>query len=157
MQLNKSFNKAGQLDLNHHSSLFPLTLVTRSEACWLIPTCIIRPQTAKDVSKALRVVRFFRTTFAVRSGGHSPNPGFSTLSDPGIMIDLHDLNHISINRDRSVATIEPGNEWIQVYEALDKYGVSVIGGRGPTVGAGGFMLGGLFSTSHLFVSTHVTN
>ncbi|KAH5304332.1 hypothetical protein HBI18_225810 [Parastagonospora nodorum] len=113
-----------------------------SEACWLIPTCIIRPQTAKDVSKALRVVRFFRTTFAVRSGGHSPNPGFSTLSDPGIMIDLHNLNHISINGDRSVATIEPGNEWIQVYEALDKYGVSVIGGRGPTVGAGGFMLGG---------------
>jgi hypothetical protein len=118
--------------------------VNRSESCWLIPTCIIRPRTAKDVSKALSVVGFLRTKFAVRSGGHSPNPGFSTLSDPGVMIDLQDLNHITVNDDRSIATVEPGSEWLHVYEALDKYGVSVIGGRGPTVGAGGFMLGGWY-------------
>ena len=111
----------------------------------MIPSCIIKPQTAKDVSKALSVVKFFRTKFAVRSGGHSPNPGFSTLSDPGILIDLKDLDQITINEDKSVATIGPGVEWLQVYEALDQYGVSVVGGRGPTVGAGGFMLGGLCS------------
>ena len=90
-------------------------------------------------------MKFFRTKFAVRSGGHSPNPGFSTLSDPGMRIDLKDLDQITINEDKSVATIGPGVEWLQVYEALDQYGVSVVGGRGPTVGAGGFMLGGLCS------------
>ena len=111
----------------------------------MIPSCIIKPQTAKDVSKALSVVKFFPTKFAVRSGGHSPNPGFSTLSDPGMRIDLKDLDQITINEDKSVATIGPGVEWLQVYEALDQYGVSVVGGRGPTVGAGGFMLGGLYS------------
>lgn len=103
----------------------------------------MKPQTAKDVSKALSVVKFLRTKFAVRSGGHSPNPGFSTLSDPGVLIDLKGLNKITLSKDKSIATVGPGAEWLQVYEALDPYGVAVIGGRGPTVGAGGFMLGGL--------------
>ena len=113
----------------------------------MIPSCIIIPGTAKDVSEALAVVEFFKTKFAVRSGGHSPNPGFSTISEPGVLIDLQDLDQVAVNDDKSVATLGPGVEWIDVYKALDQYGVSVIGGRGPTVGAGGFILGGLYTPS----------
>ena len=90
-------------------------------------------------------MNFFKTKFAVRSGGHSPNPGFSTLSEPGVLIDMQDLDQVTINDDKSVATLGPGVKWIDVYKALDQYGVSVIGGRGPTVGAGGFILGGLYT------------
>jgi FAD/FMN-containing dehydrogenase len=108
----------------------------------LIPSCITIPETAQNVSETLKIVNFFQTKFAVRSGGHSPNPGFSTLSEPGVLIDLQGLDEVSINNDRSVATVGPGAEWIEVYTALDPYGVAVVGGRGPTVGAGGFMLGG---------------
>lgn len=90
----------------------------------------------------MKIVDFFKTKFAVRSGGHNPNPGFSTLSEPGILIDMKGLSQITINEDRSVASLGPGIEWIDVYKYLDQYGVSVIGGRGPTVGAGGFILGG---------------
>ncbi|KAF2646814.1 FAD-binding domain-containing protein [Massarina eburnea CBS 473.64] len=51
------------------------------------------------------------------------------------------LDQVTINDDKSVATVGPGSKWINVYKTLDQYGVSVVGGRGPTVGAGGFMLG----------------
>ncbi|KAH8701257.1 hypothetical protein GQ44DRAFT_744102 [Phaeosphaeriaceae sp. PMI808] len=55
---------------------------------------------------------------------------------------MQDLDQVIINTDKSIATLGPGIEWIDAYKALDQYGVSVVGGRGPTVGAGGFMLGG---------------
>ncbi|KAF2677131.1 FAD-binding domain-containing protein [Lentithecium fluviatile CBS 122367] len=55
---------------------------------------------------------------------------------------MQDLDQVTINDDKSIATLGPGVAWIDVYKALDQYGVSVVGGRGPTVGAGGFILGG---------------
>ena len=52
-----------------------LTTGDRSQACWQPPACIVLPRSAQDVSQTLKVVKFFKTRFAVRSGGHSPNPG----------------------------------------------------------------------------------
>jgi FAD/FMN-containing dehydrogenase len=97
----------------------------------LIPSCIIIPETAQNISKILTVVDFFKTKFTVRGGGHSPNPGFSTFSEPGVLIDMQDLDQITINGDSSVATVGPGVEWIDVCEALDQYGASVIGAVVP--------------------------
>ncbi|KAH7350326.1 hypothetical protein BKA66DRAFT_516480 [Pyrenochaeta sp. MPI-SDFR-AT-0127] len=55
---------------------------------------------------------------------------------------MQGIDQVTINNDMSVATVGPGTKWIDVYQVLDQYGISVVGGRGPTVGAGGFMLGG---------------
>lgn len=40
-------------------------------------------------------------------------------------------------------SLGPGLRWGDVYNALDSYGVSLIGGRIPQVGVGGLILGGL--------------
>lgn len=98
------------------------------------------------MSKTLAFVHFFRIKFAVRSGGHSPNPGWSTLNEPGILIDLQKLSDITVSDDKKIASVGPGARWINVYEALDPYGVSVIGGRIPGVGVGGLILGGNLGT-----------
>ena len=101
------------------------------------------PSTAQDVSRTLKIVKFFQVKFAVRSGGHSPNPGWSSIDNPGILIDLQKLNQIEVSADRKIASLGPGGRWGDVFAALDPYGVSVIGGRIPHVGVGGLILGGL--------------
>jgi hypothetical protein len=49
---------------------------------------------------------------------------------------------ISLSADKSVAKISPGLTWLEVYNALDKYDVTVTGGRVPSVGVPGLLLGG---------------
>lgn len=94
------------------------------------------------MAKVLKLVKFFRTKFSVRSGGHSPNPGWSNVNDNGLLIDLRRINQLSVSSDSSVVSLGPGLRWGDVYNALDPYGVSLIGGRIPQVGVGGLILGG---------------
>ena len=94
------------------------------------------------MSTTLRVINFLQIKFAVRSGGHSPNPGWSSIGQPGILIDMQKLNQITVSGDKSVVSLGPGGRWGDVYTALDPYGVSVIGGRIPHVGVAGVILGG---------------
>lgn len=88
--------------------------------------------------------RLFQTKFSVRSGGHSPNPGWSSINDTGILIDLQKMNRLTLSSDSAVVSLGPGLRWGDVYNALDPYGVSVIGGRIPHVGVAGLILGGAF-------------
>lgn len=94
------------------------------------------------MSKAIKTLSFLYTKFAVRSGGHSPNPGFSSIGSEGVLIELSNLNQVTLSSDNSVASIGPGQRWGTVYEALDASGVTVIGGRIPSVGVGGLILSG---------------
>lgn len=127
--------------------------MNRSQACWETPACIIRVQNPQDVAKALQIIQEFQVPFSIRSGGHSPNPGWSSIEDPGILIDLSALNTIAVSEDKTTASIGPGQRWGSVYESLDPYGVNVIGGRIPSVGVGGLLLGGEF-VSHTSLLRH---
>lgn len=54
----------------------------------LTPYCIVQPEDADDVSKTVKtLVQETECKFAVRSGGHSSNPGFNNIDD-GVTIDL---------------------------------------------------------------------
>lgn len=99
----------------------------------------------------IRIVDFFKVKFAVRSGGHSPNPGFSSIGAQGILIDLHRLDSVSLSADKKVATVSPAARWGEVFSVLDASQATVIGGRIPDVGVGGLILGGgYFHTSGRF-------
>lgn len=113
-----------------------------SEACWQSPSCAVIPSTTENVSKVFKIIKFFQTKFAIRSGGHSPNPGWSSIDKSGLLIDLRKLNQVKVSDDRKIASLGPGGRWGDVFAALDPYGVSVIGGRIPHVGVGGLILGG---------------
>jgi FAD/FMN-containing dehydrogenase len=76
----------------------------------------------------------------VKGGGHSANPGFSSIS--GVEIALSRFNSAKLNVDGRTVEIGAGLTWGQVYETLDPAGVSVIGGRVPSVGVAGLTLGG---------------
>ena len=93
---------------------------------------------------ALRTMQTNKTPFAIRSGGHSMNPGVSSTSD-GVVINLSKLNAITVDKARGTVTLGTGNRWGPVHRTLEEQGYAVAGGRGSSVGVGGFSLGGGFS------------
>ncbi|KAF1980216.1 FAD-binding domain-containing protein [Bimuria novae-zelandiae CBS 107.79] len=111
-----------------------------SQTCWKTLNCAVLAENNNDVSLTLKTIH----------GGHSPNPGWSSIDEPGILIDLQKLNQISVSDDRKVVSIGPGQRWGAVYEALDAYSVSVIGACIPSVGVGGSILRVLLYQAYFF-------
>lgn len=110
----------------------------------LSPYCIVQP-TDKDqvvtVVKTLKDESCLSTQFALRSGGHTVWAGSNNIKD-GVTIDLGLMKQVSLDKENSVASIEPGARWVNVYGALDPEGYTVPGGRAGTVGVPGFLTGG---------------
>ncbi|KIO08632.1 hypothetical protein M404DRAFT_367347 [Pisolithus tinctorius Marx 270] len=103
-------------------------------------TCSFEPGTAEDLGKALNVISTLRTPFAVKGGGHTTNPGFSSTT--GVQIALSRFSDVVYDPESQTATIGAGLTWDTVYAALDPLGVNVVGARGPGVGVAGLSLGG---------------
>ncbi|KAK3290973.1 uncharacterized protein B0H64DRAFT_331493 [Chaetomium fimeti] len=119
--------------------------VNWSETCRAAPSCVIQPTSAQIVSAVLQIIWQFQVLFAIRSGGHSPNPGWASIGEPGILLDMSRLDTVSISADASVVSVGPGQQWGKVVEALSPHNVTVVGGRLPSLGVGGLLLGGGFS------------
>ncbi|KAL3423770.1 FAD binding domain-containing protein [Phlyctema vagabunda] len=105
------------------------------------PACRIDVSSAEDIATTIKVANLTECPFAVKSGGHAAFPGGSSIEN-GILINLANLNTVSLSADRTTASLGPGNKWYDVYKTLDPLGVSVIGGREAGVGVGGLTLGG---------------
>lgn len=115
-----------------------------SRSASLKPTCIVRPKNTEEVSRALEAIVQAKQKFAVRSGGHAPSVGASSISE-GITIDLGLLDQIAYDETTEMVTIGPGQKWKQVYKELQKWDRTVAGSRDGNVGVGGFLLGGGYS------------
>ncbi|KAJ7183741.1 FAD-binding domain-containing protein [Mycena filopes] len=105
--------------------------------------CSVEPGTAGDVSTIIRLLGSTRTPFAVKGGGHSANPGFS--STPGVQISMTRFSNVAYDALSGTVAIGSGLIWDEVYEALEPLGVNVVGGRVSGVGVAGFTLGGGYS------------
>ncbi|KAK7460696.1 hypothetical protein VKT23_009411 [Stygiomarasmius scandens] len=106
----------------------------------LQPSCRVTPTTSSDVSLIMKTVTTNLCPFAVRSGGHSAWPGSNVQG--GVTLDLSQLTIIDIDEKRGTVGLGPGSRWKAVYAAMEQYNLTVVGGRSPNVGVGGFMLGG---------------
>jgi FAD/FMN-containing dehydrogenase len=95
--------------------------IRRSEACVATPFCIIQPRNSNDVALAIKIIKLFQVKFALRSGDHSPNPGWSSIDDRGILLDMSKLNAIKVSRTGAspIVSVGPGARWGEVYQALD--------------------------------------
>jgi FAD/FMN-containing dehydrogenase len=106
------------------------------------PTCIVQPTDAEMVSKAVKILNQHKDVkFAVKSGGHDPNPGHSAAKD-GIVIALSHLNGTTYDKVKKVAYMKPGGTWATAIAALGKDNVTVVGGRLGVVGIGGYLAQG---------------
>ncbi|OTA97742.1 hypothetical protein M434DRAFT_65172, partial [Hypoxylon sp. CO27-5] len=59
----------------------------------------------------------------------------------GIVIDLRDLNSISVDKPSGIAQMGSRNTWGRVYAFLEDYGLAATGGRQKDVRVEGFTLG----------------
>lgn len=93
------------------------------------------------MGKILALCRFLGIKFSVRGGGHLSNPGFNS-NENGVVISMCKFKDITLSEDRLTAEIGFGLTWLEVYRALEPYGLTVTGGRVPSVGVAGLLLGG---------------
>ncbi|TVY32148.1 putative FAD-linked oxidoreductase, partial [Lachnellula subtilissima] len=108
----------------------------------LSPACAVFPTSAEDVSTIVSaLLQYPDVTFAVKSGGHNPNVGWSSV-DGGVLIVMSNLGNTTFNPADNTADVGPGARWKDVIEALEPYGVAVVSGRLGDVGVAGLTLGG---------------
>ncbi|OBT96984.1 hypothetical protein VE01_05554 [Pseudogymnoascus verrucosus] len=108
----------------------------------LIPSCIVVPSTASEVSDAISIISTIESChFAVKGAGHGTVVGAANI-DGGVKFDMSQLNEIETNSEGTVARIGAGSQWGEVYEYLDNRSLSVAGGRNGDVGVAGVLLGG---------------
>jgi hypothetical protein len=92
--------------------------------------CKLRSTLAVSSSQP-RLLKFRRSCycpFAVKGGGHAAFSGASNI-DSGITVSMENFKKVVVSSDKSTADIGPGNRWVDVYTAIGKSGVGVVGGR----------------------------
>jgi FAD/FMN-containing dehydrogenase len=73
---------------------------------------------------------------------NSKSATFEYLLTFRYLLDLVNLNNITLSADQTQTSIGPGNRWVDVYSYLQSKGLAVIGGRVSDIGVGGLTLGG---------------
>ncbi|OGM43868.1 FAD binding domain protein [Aspergillus bombycis] len=107
-------------------------------ACW------VQPSSTEDVSAILDVIITTSCRFAVKGGGHARDPDDS-VSPGGVTIDMQKMRSVEVSPDQKTAKVGSGHVLLSLYQGLEKYNLTTLGGRVADVGLGGYALGGGFS------------
>ncbi|KAF2683857.1 FAD-binding domain-containing protein [Lentithecium fluviatile CBS 122367] len=90
-----------------------------------------------EVSALVLLPRLTGCPFTVKAGGHTAFAGSSSI-EGGITVALESKNAITVSSDKKVASIGPGNVWLNAYQTLEQYRLAVM----STIGVPGLVLGG---------------
>ena len=90
--------------------------------------CVFLPEKALDVSTLVLLSRLTLCPFAAKSGGHAAFTGASNIEN-GITVSFMKMKGVKLSADKKFADVQPGNVWHDVYSALEKDNLAVIGGR----------------------------
>ncbi|KAK6498192.1 hypothetical protein TWF506_004431 [Arthrobotrys conoides] len=107
------------------------------------PERVAQPKTIAEVEQVIQEAIRKNLRITIKNGGHS-FAGSSTASE-GISLDLVKLNTAELSLDLATVTLGGGAKWAHAYKTLingGHDGFAINGGRCPTVGVSGFILGG---------------
>lgn len=116
----------------------------------ITPGCVFRPNSTADVSKFVKLISAhtprshagdYSPSFAVRGGGHTLWTGAANI-DGGVTVDIRGLNSFSLSKDLKTASVGGGAIWSNIYPLLVPHNLTIMGGRLPGIGVGGFATGG---------------
>ncbi|KAL6155495.1 hypothetical protein ACJQWK_05407 [Exserohilum turcicum] len=79
--------------------------------------------------------------FAVKSGGHNPNNGWSSVAG-GPLIAMDRFDQANLNSSTGIIDVGPGNRLDSISAKLQGTGWTFVGGRIGNTGVGGLVLGG---------------
>jgi FAD/FMN-containing dehydrogenase len=103
------------------------------------PLAILQVSNEDDVAAGIRFAREFDLPLAIRAGGHSA-PGFGSCDD-GLVIDVRDLQDVSIDEAARTIACGSGLTWKQFDAATGAHGLAVTGGRVSGTGVTGLTIG----------------
>lgn len=104
------------------------------------PAAIVRAVSVEDVVAVVAAARELDCGLAVRGGGHSI-PGYSTCDD-GIVLDLRDMNRVTVDPAAQTVTVEGGALIADLDRATQEHGLAVPMGTVAHTGVAGLTLGG---------------
>jgi FAD/FMN-containing dehydrogenase len=104
------------------------------------PAAILRARDDADVAAGVRWATGRGMPVSVRSGGHSWVG--NGVRDGSLLIDLSQLSGIEVDADARRVRVRPAVRGPEIIRALAAHGLFFPAGHAPTVGVGGFILGG---------------
>lgn len=104
------------------------------------PALIARCRTAEQVAAAVRFGAEQDLEISVRGGGHSF--GGAAVAPEGLMIDLSEMNQVSVDPSARSVACGGGATWAAVDAATQERGLATVGGTISHTGVGGLTLGG---------------
>jgi len=127
-----------QLDLSY---IDEQTKYWSSTCSALQPSCIIFPTSAEQVSTVVKILAKTNEKWAVKSGGHNPNNGFSSVAG-GPLISTQKMAQADLDQATGIIDVGPGNRLDSISAKLQGSGWTFVGGRIGNTGVGGLVLGG---------------
>jgi FAD/FMN-containing dehydrogenase len=106
------------------------------------PSCVVAPTAYSDVQSAMKTIRQFNSTLAIKAGGHQTNNYWSSVAG-GVLIDFKNMKSKSYVPGATTGYFQPGNRWDDSYQYFSQFGVIPVGGRLGGVGSGLAIGGGL--------------
>jgi len=107
------------------------------------PRVIVFCKNASDVTNAVVWSRENDRPIRIRCGRHNYE-GWSSLVKNGVIIDVSEIDSVSISQDRTTAKVGSGASVGRISEALNEVRAAIPLATGPTVGISGLVLGGGF-------------
>ena len=104
------------------------------------PDVIVQATSTDDVIAAVKYAAANNLKVTTRAGGH--NATGASLRDGGLLVDVSRLNDVQIDPERQIALVEPGTKSLQLTSRAGTEGLSFPVPHCPSVGIGGFVLGG---------------
>ncbi|MCL7045933.1 hypothetical protein MKW94_004087 [Papaver nudicaule] len=110
------------------------------------PSLIVMPGSKEELSSTIHCCTRESWTIRLRSGGHSYEGLSYTADTPFVIVDMMNLNRVSIDVESETAWVESGATLGELYHSIaqltDTLGFTA--GWCPTVGSGGHISGGGF-------------
>ncbi|MEU3618145.1 FAD-binding oxidoreductase [Streptomyces sp. NPDC006872] len=104
------------------------------------PDVIVLADSEQDVVAAVRLARREGLAIGIRSGGHSWVG--NGVRDGGMLLDLSRLQDVRVDPLTGTAAVQPAAKGPALLDQLAPHGLFFPTGHAPTVGIGGFILGG---------------
>lgn len=104
------------------------------------PAVVVRAADSDDVAEAITFARDHGLELSIRGGAHHQTG--AAIVDNGLVIDLADMDTITVDPDQSVVIAEPGTRAEDVLARTQEYGLAPPTGSAGDVGIAGTTLGG---------------
>ena len=119
------------------------------------PAIIVQPTGVEDVAAAVNFARENELLLSIRGGGH--NIAGNAVCEGGLMIDLSQMNSVTIDTGSRTANVGPGARLADFDREAQKHGLATPLGINSTTGVAGLTLGGGFGWLSRKFGTTVDN